>query len=90
MSTISTGDSNSGEIKFTKGNTSSSYIYPGYGEYWYTPPDTRVTWVSPSPRCAYCDGLGHSKKPELCPRVKSISYFKDGTISKIEFHKIDE
>lgn len=69
---------------------SGSSNWPSY-DYWYIPPtDYSVTWTSTPSRCAYCDGLGHTKKPELCARVKSISYFKDGSISKIEFHKPEE
>ncbi len=60
--------------------------YPTH-DFWTT--GTTVTWGS-SPRCPYCDGIGHSKKPEICPRVKSISYYKGGDISKIEFHKMEE
>lgn len=56
--------------------------------YWPYDNSYTWTWTSPSPeRCQYCDGLWHKDKPEMCPRVKSISYFEDGSISKITFHK---
>jgi len=57
--------------------------------YWWHPYDWHG-WQNPSPRCAYCDGIGHSKKPQLCPRVKSISYYEDGSIAKVRFYKMEE
>jgi len=53
--------------------------YPNYR--WYPYPSTTII-----ERCKYCEGRACST-PEMCPRVKKIEYFKDGGISKIEFHK---
>lgn len=55
----------------------------------WQPPSTTTTWTTwvSDPRCDYCDGLGHASKPEICPRVKSIKYFEDGTVAEIKFHK---
>lgn len=63
-----------------------SYYFPT--EWWQQPYyPTTYTWTTTPSRCAYCDGFGHTSKPEVCPRVKSIEYFENGGISKIKFHK---
>lgn len=53
-------------------------------------PSTSISWGSSSPRCSYCDGLGHASKPEICPRVKSIKYFESGKVAEIKFHKPED
>jgi len=77
-------NSNSKEIKWVDGSTvTKSHTDP------YFTPQQNVQWYSWPTRCSYCDGFA-CKKPERCPRVKSVNYFKDGSISKIEFHKMEK
>lgn len=54
----------------------------------YEWPTSPYMWHYESSRCKYCDGKCCAT-PEQCPRVKSVTYFKDGAIAKIEFHKVD-
>lgn len=81
------------EFNGGKSSSSNSYIYPypwtepSKPYDWY--PSTTTTILTNEKRCTYCDGR-FCKTPEQCPRVKSISYYKDGSISKIEFHKVDD
>ena len=36
-----------------------------------------------TPRCPWCNGIYH--KVEVCSRIQSIEYFKDGSLKKVEF-----
>jgi hypothetical protein len=79
----------SGTSSVSKGRNTYQYDWT---QPWtpYVPPygSGSITWVTAS-RCKYCDGK-YCKEPEQCPRVKSVSYYKDGSISKIEFHKVED
>ena len=46
--------------------------------------DSNHHWVTV---CQYC---GQSHHPEACPRVKSIEYYSDGRVKKVELHPPDE
>lgn len=37
-----------------------------------------------APRCPRCDGL---HRLEQCPQVKSIEYYEDGSVRRVEFHE---
>jgi len=76
----------------TTGNVNASWIgdIPSYdySTYPYVPyPTMTITTSDIKPRCYYCDGKA-CYKPEMCPRVKKIKYYEDGTVSSVEFHKL--
>jgi len=70
---------------------SSIVVDPNFGyvqtwpNYYYVPPANFHVYyplvVTPTPRCAWCQGqhLG------ACPRLKSVTYRKDGTVEHVEF-----
>jgi len=75
-------------------NLNSATIDPtiGYVQTWwqwpyYTPPANIHVYypypftLAPTPRCAWCQGqhLG------ACPRLKAVTYRKDGTVERVEF-----
>lgn len=75
---------------------SASYVVPG-GEWWRTPhpqywPDDIKSWPGDTtfrpttyrtlPTCRYCDATHDSIK---CPRIKSIEFYEDGTVKRVEF-----
>lgn len=35
-----------------------------------------------NPKCAYCGQMPH---PGVCPTVKAIEYYADGTVKRVEF-----
>ena len=46
--------------------------------------DSNYYWVTV---CQYC---GQSHHPEACPRVKSIEYYSDGRVKKVELHPLTD
>jgi hypothetical protein len=78
-------------------NLNSVSINPdvGYGYHtwyqwpYYTPPgniNVFYPWpLAPTPRCAWCQGQHIGS----CPRLKSLTYRKDGTVERVEFFEED-
>lgn len=84
-------------VEYISEQVSASYVTPG-GEWWkpsYPPPQYWPDDIQPwpgkprnthtyqtLPTCRYCDGTHDSIK---CPRIKSIEFYEDGTVKKVEF-----
>ena len=39
------------------------------------------TTAAPMPKCTYCGCIPH--EGTICPRIKEIEYYRDGTVMKV-------
>ena len=45
-----------------------------------------IPWAgsAPVPSCPYCGGWPHIER--ICPRIKVIEYYPDGTVKRLELY----